>query len=48
MPRPNQIAIMRADVNVTAADLLRVPEGEITEQGLALNVDVGIQYLNPG
>ena len=44
-PAPNQIGNKRSDVNVTAADLLRVPEGPITEQGLRLNVDVGIQYI---
>jgi malate synthase len=30
---------------VKAADLLAVPEGEMTQAGLDLNVDVGIQYL---
>ncbi|MCU1338347.1 MAG: malate synthase [Bryobacterales bacterium] len=45
MKTPNQIHVKREDVKVTAADLLKVPEGQITEQGLRLNVDVGIQYL---
>lgn len=45
MPTPNQIQVKREDVHVTAADLLMVPEGEITEKGLRHNVDVGIQYL---
>ena len=45
MTTPNQIHVKREDVKVTAADLLTVPEGQITEQGLRLNVDVGIQYL---
>jgi malate synthase len=45
MPTPNQIHVRREDVKVTAADLLKVPEGSITEAGLKLNVDVGIQYL---
>jgi malate synthase len=45
MPGPNQIALTRQDVHVTATDLLAVPEGEITERGLRLNIDVGIQYL---
>jgi malate synthase len=45
MPAPNQIANKRSDVNVSASDLLRVPEGPITEHGLRLNVDVGIQYI---
>jgi malate synthase len=30
---------------VTAADLLAVPDGDITEAGLRWNIDVGIQYL---
>ena len=42
---PNQLDRARDDVNVTAADLLRVPEGAITEEGMRLNVRVGIQYL---
>jgi malate synthase len=45
MPQPNQIKRQRQDVSVTAADLLRVPEGPITEQGVRLNVKVGIQYV---
>jgi malate synthase len=45
MPQPNQIDRKREEVNVTAADLLAVPDGEITEQGLRLNIDVGIQYV---
>jgi malate synthase len=32
-------------VHVTAADLLVVPEGPITEQGLRTNISVGVQYL---
>jgi malate synthase len=45
MPGPNQIARKRDDVHVTAADLLTVPAGRITEQGLRWNIDVGIHYL---
>ena len=45
MPQPNQIDRKRDDVHVTAQDLLTVPTGDITEDGLRLNVDVGIQYL---
>ena len=45
MKGPNQIDNKREDVHITAADLLRVPEGEITEGGLRTNIDVGIQYL---
>jgi malate synthase len=45
MPQPNQLAVKREDVHISQQDLLKVPKGEITEQGLHLNVDVGIQYL---
>jgi malate synthase len=45
MPQPNQIDRKREEVRVTASDLLAVPTGTITEAGLRLNVDVGIQYL---
>ncbi|MGE5175390.1 MAG: malate synthase A [Hyphomicrobiales bacterium] len=45
MTGPNQIERLREDVNVRAADLLRVPEGVRTEDGLRLNVRVGIRYL---
>jgi malate synthase len=45
MPQPNQIPVKREDVHISQQDLLKVPVGEITEQGLHLNVDVGIQYL---
>lgn len=45
MPQPNQIERKREDVHVTQKDLLTVPAGTITEGGLRLNVDVGIQYL---
>jgi malate synthase len=45
MPQPNQISVNRADVHIGQRELLMTPSGEITEQGLRLNVDVGIQYL---
>ncbi len=45
MPGPNQISQKREDVHVTAADLLAIPEGPITEAGLRLNLDVSIQYM---
>src|SRR5438552_4101500 len=47
MPGPNQLDVARDDVRVTAADLLTVPAGEITETGLRTHVDVGIQCLDP-
>lgn len=45
MPGPNQLGVSRDDVQVTAADLLAVPQGEITEEGLRNNLRVGIQYI---
>jgi malate synthase len=45
MKEPNQIARQRQDVHVTAADLLAVPKGDITEAGLATNISVGIAYI---
>ena len=46
--RPNQVEHRRDDLSVDAADLLSVPEtpGEITEDGLRSNVNVGIQYIS--
>ena len=35
----------RDDVQVTAADLLRVPAGTITGTGLRNNISVSLQYL---
>ncbi len=45
MKGPNQLNVARADANVTAADLLAVPEGEITEKGVRTNVNVGLLYM---
>ncbi|MGJ9457539.1 malate synthase A [Oceanobacillus sp. CF4.6] len=44
MPEPNQISNKREDVEVTAEDLVEVPAGNITEEGLRTNINVGIQY----
>ena len=46
--KPNQLERRRDDVEVTAEQLLDVPStpGEITEEGLRSNVNVGIQYLS--
>jgi malate synthase len=45
MKGPNQLHVMRDEVSVSAADLLRVPEGAITDAGLRQNIRVGLQYL---
>lgn len=44
--RPNQIDKQRPDVTVAAADLLDFqPQAPITENGLRMNINVGIHYL---
>jgi malate synthase len=45
MPEPNQISRQLPDFETTAEDLLRVPEGTITEAGLRQNVAVSLGYL---
>jgi malate synthase len=41
----NQLAVRREDVTATARDLLTVPEGAITEEGVRGCIRVGVQYL---
>jgi malate synthase len=45
--QPNQVSRRRNDVSVDASDLLdvRVPGGEVTGEGVASNVSVGLQYV---
>jgi malate synthase len=45
--RPNQVERLREEVDVAAGDLLdvHVPEGEITDEGVRMNVSVGLRYL---
>jgi len=45
--RPNQVDRQRNEVSVAAGDLLDVAAtpGEVTEEGVRLNVSVGIQYI---
>lgn len=45
MPQPNQLDRMRDDVQAGQADLLRVHEGTRSEDGLRMNIRVGVQYL---
>ncbi len=45
MPTPNQIDKQRDDVHVATEQLVEVPEGSITEDGLRSNISVGIQYI---
>jgi malate synthase len=46
--KPNQLERCRGDVHVTAEQLLDldVPGGEVTEEGLRLNVRVGVRYVD--
>jgi malate synthase len=46
--RPNQVARLREDVVPDEAALLSIPEtpGEITKEGLRVNVSVGTRYLD--
>jgi len=46
MPQANQISTTRQHRPVAARDLLTVPAGDITEQGLRWNIDVGLQYVH--
>jgi malate synthase len=45
MPRANQIEKQLPEFHATAEDLLRVPEGSITEAGVRQNVAVGLGYV---
>ena len=56
MPEPNQISpnrisssqksSQRPSRRVLAKDLIEVPTGDITDEGLRWNIDVGLQYLH--
>ncbi|HEX6641070.1 MAG TPA: malate synthase A, partial [Thermoanaerobaculia bacterium] len=47
MPSANQIGEARAQrAEVTRDDLLRLPEGVVTEKGVRQNINVGILYLS--
>jgi malate synthase len=45
MPGPNQIDKKLTEFHATSEDLLKVPDGEITEAGLRQNIAVGLGYL---
>jgi malate synthase len=44
MPTPNQLHVTRDDVNVTEQDLVELPKGTVTEDGIRKNINVGILY----
>ena len=45
--KTNQLDVMRPEVHVSSSDLLSVDKtpGQITQEGLRLNIDVSLQYL---
>ena len=45
MPEANQVSRQLGNVTVTEADLIAMPDGGITEDGLRNNIRVGIQYI---
>ena len=45
MPGNNQINNKNINPNISQDDLLKVPDGDITENGLRENIKVGIQYV---
>ncbi len=45
MPDANQVSRPPANVTVTGADLLAVPDGARSEEGLRANIRVGIRYI---
>jgi malate synthase len=45
MQGANQVDRQRDDVEVTAQDLLTIPEGEITQAGLSGNVSAALRYI---
>lgn len=45
MPNENQIDRKMEDPKITAMDLLKVPNGKITIDGLRHNIKVGLQYV---
>jgi malate synthase len=45
MPGPHQIARLRSEVTVTPADLVQIPDGPVTREGLRRNARVALRYL---
>jgi malate synthase len=44
MPTPNQLHVTRDDINITEQDLVEIPKGTVTEDGIRKNINVGILY----
>jgi malate synthase len=45
MPEPNQLERVRLHVRVLRDDMLKLHEGNKTEEGFRLNIRVGVQYI---
>ncbi|WP_046745760.1 malate synthase A [Kordia zhangzhouensis] len=45
MPLANQLHVMREDIHITEKDLVELPLGTVTEQGIRKNINVGILYI---
>ncbi|MCU7924344.1 MAG: malate synthase A, partial [Candidatus Thiodiazotropha sp. (ex Dulcina madagascariensis)] len=45
MPAPNQLDRIDESLRVSASDLLRVPQGAITEAGMRNNISAALRYL---
>jgi malate synthase len=45
MVGPNQLQVMRSDVDVTTSDLLVGPKGAITDAGMRQNIRIGVRYI---
>lgn len=44
MTTPNQLHVTRDDVNITEQDLVELPLGTVSEEGIRKNINVGILY----
>ncbi len=44
MPTANQLHVTRDDVSITEQDLVEIPKGTVTEEGIRKNINVGILY----
>jgi malate synthase len=44
MPTPNQLHVTRDDITISEQDLVEIPTGTVTEEGVRKNINVGILY----
>jgi malate synthase len=45
MPKPNQLHVLKEDLVVSEQELIALPEGTVTEDGIRKNINVGILYI---